>query len=285
MESSSAASVPLLSPIDEAPHDVTTNQPPPLPPMPPLPVATVHVDNPTIFNESQLTEASGLTHSAPSVSAHTSSATSTGSGDHGLTGKTSDKTSNDKNNGKEVMNENEDEDFYSTGFGIGDDEDDEEKSQTLSINHYSSDQYDLNERVSYFMERRLIVSPYRSAVEAVYMVKALSIVRSQKAMKKPDIALKVQEIYKELIKSIPEDRFGELGLKQKMMQGYFRAKKNSPAGILAKAEDIITKVRGTGALIKGIGTPLHRIPSGKSLSDIRMEFIIEKYKENVEKVM
>ncbi len=31
--------------------------------------------------------------------------------------------------------------------------------------------------------------------------------------------------------------------------------------------------------LKGIGTPLHDIPSGKSLMDVKDDFVLEKYKE------
>ena len=31
--------------------------------------------------------------------------------------------------------------------------------------------------------------------------------------------------------------------------------------------------------LKGIGTPLHDIPSGKSLMDVKDNFILDKYKE------
>ena len=83
-------------------------------------------------------------------------------------------------------------------------------------------------------------------------------------MKKPGVALKVQATYKELINSIPTGRFTDFGLKDKMLQRYFRAKTNSPAGLLTKVEDSLQKARVMATKLKGIGTPLHDIPSGKS---------------------
>jgi hypothetical protein len=129
------------------------------------------------------------------------------------------------------------------------------------------------------MGRIPITSNNRMAVETVYMIEAYTIVRSVKTMKKPDVAMKVQATYKELINLIPTNRFSDFGLKDKMLQGYFRAKtKNSPAGLLTKAEDSIAKARVMATKLKGFGTPLHEIPSGKSLMDVKENFILEKYK-------
>ena len=69
-----------------------------------------------------------------------------------------------------------------------------------------------------------------------------------------------------------------------MLQGYFRAKTNSPAGLLTKAEDSIAKARVMATKLKGFGTPLHEIPSGKSLMDVKENFILEKYKEHLGEV-
>ena len=41
------------------------------------------------------------------------------------------------------------------------------------------------------------------AVEKLYMIKAYTIVRTVKTMKKPNVPLKVQAMYKELINLIP----------------------------------------------------------------------------------
>ena len=157
-------------------------------------------------------------------------------------------------------------------------------SDTGSMNDYSANNYPLNERVSFFMERRAIASNNRAAVEAAYIIEALTLVRSAATMKKPDVALKVQETYKSLIHAIPNNRFADDGIKTKMLQGYFRAKKNSPAGMLIKAEDTMGKVRAMAASIQGIGTPLHKLPSGKGLRDVWMEFVEKKYKEHLPEV-
>jgi hypothetical protein len=100
-------------------------------------------------------------------------------------------------------------------------------------------------------------------------------------MKKPDVAQKVQEVYKDLVNSIPSNQFGESDTKEIMLQGYYRAKKSSSLGLLKNAEDVMTKVRAMSASIKRIGTPLSDIPSGKSLGDVRFAFIVNKYKEQL----
>ena len=52
------------------------------------------------------------------------------------------------------------------------------------------------------MERRPISAANRIVVEYVYMIEALTTVRSLKTIHKPEIAAKVQAKYKELIKSL-----------------------------------------------------------------------------------
>ncbi len=59
-----------------------------------------------------------------------------------------------------------------------------------------------------------------------------------------------------------------------MAEKYFRAKSNSPEGFLTKATDVLKNVRVVAAGIKGIGTPLHQIPSGKSLTDMKNQFML-----------
>jgi hypothetical protein len=58
---------------------------------------------------------------------------------------------------------------------------------------------------------------------------------------------------------------------------YFCAKTNSAEGFLIKATDVLKNVRALAAGIRGVGTPLHQIPSGKSLTDMKNEFILKKY--------
>ena len=169
-----------------------------------------------------------------------------------------------------------DDDFHTTG---GTSLDDNYTASDSGLNYYSAKEYPINERVHYFMGRAPINSSNRMAVEMVYMIEAYTIVRSAKMMKKPDVALKVQATYKELINAIPTNHFTDFGLKDKMLQGYFRAKTNSPAGLLTKVEDSLQKARVMSTKLKGIGTPLHDIPSGKSLMDVKDNFVLEKYKE------
>ena len=64
-----------------------------------------------------------------------------------------------------------------------------------------------------------------------------------------------------------------------MAETYSRAKTNSAEGFLTKATDVLKNVRSLAAGIRGIGTPLHQIPSGKSLMDMKNEFILKKYHE------
>ena len=88
------------------------------------------------------------------------------------------------------------------------------------------------------------------AVETVYMIKVYTIVRSTKTMKKLDMALKVQATYKELINSIPTSRFTDFGLKDKMLQGYFRANKQS-CRVVDESEGLSPKGQGHVNEIEG----------------------------------
>jgi hypothetical protein len=62
-----------------------------------------------------------------------------------------------------------------------------------------------------------------------------------------------------------------------MEEKYFRAKGTSADGFLTKANEVLKNVRALGAGIRGVGTPLHQIPSGKSLTDMRNEFILKRW--------
>ncbi len=58
---------------------------------------------------------------------------------------------------------------------------------------------------------------------------------------------------------------------------YFRAKGTSADGLLTKANEVLKNVRALAAGTRGVGTPLHQIPSGRSLRDMRNEFILKKW--------
>jgi hypothetical protein len=75
------------------------------------------------------------------------------------------------------------------------------------------------------------------------------------------------------------NRFADASVKIKMAEKYYRAKTNSAEGFLTKATGVLNNVRSLAAGIRGIGTPLHQIPSGKSLMDMKNEFILKKYHE------
>jgi hypothetical protein len=127
------------------------------------------------------------------------------------------------------------------------------------------------------MERRPIAASNRVAVEAVYMVEALTMVKSIKTMRKPEIAQRLQDKYRAFINAIPLERFSDRSLKVTMEAKYFRTKGMSADGLLTKANDVLKKVCVMAAGIRGIDTPLHQIPSGRSLMDMRNEFILKNW--------
>ena len=75
-------------------------------------------------------------------------------------------------------------------------------------------------------------------------------------------------------------RFADASVKMDMTEKYYHAMTNSPGGFLTKATDVLKKVRAMATGIRGIGTPLHQIPSGKSLMDMKNEFIMKKFSES-----
>ncbi len=142
---------------------------------------------------------------------------------------------------------------------------------------YTANQYDVHEHTAHYMEHRPISAANRIAVEAVYMVEALTLVKSMRTMRRQEIAERVQEKYKAFIRSIPIDRFSDSTIRAMMLEKYYRAKGTSADGLLTKATDVLKNVRAIAAGIRGVGTPLHQIPSGRSLCDMRNEFILTKW--------
>jgi hypothetical protein len=147
----------------------------------------------------------------------------------------------------------------------------------FEITDYTADTYKVHERTAHFMERRPIAALNRIAVEAVYMEEALTILKSMKTMRKAEIAQHVQDKYKAFINAIPIERFSDRSLKVMMEAKYFRAKGMSADGLLTKANDVLKNVHVMAAGIRGVGTPLHQIPSGRSLMDMQNEFILKKW--------
>jgi hypothetical protein len=77
------------------------------------------------------------------------------------------------------------------------------------------------------MERHPISAANRCAVEAVYMVKALTLVKSMRMMHRQEIAERIQDKYKAFIRSIPIDRFSDCTIRAMMLEKYYRAKGTS----------------------------------------------------------
>ena len=74
------------------------------------------------------------------------------------------------------------------------------------------------------------------------MIEALTLVKSMKTMRKPEVAQHLQERYKGFIRSIPLTRFSDASIKVKMEEKYFRAKGTSADGLLTKANEVLKNV-------------------------------------------
>jgi len=159
--------------------------------------------------------------------------------------------------------------------GIGDDG----NIDDFAITEFTSDDFEVNERCRYYMDNILITSENRAAVEFVYMVEADTIVRSQNTLRKPELAAKLLEKYKQLISLVPSGRFGECGLQAVMCHKYFKAKKSSASGLQEKVKLVKPQVQ---ALCRTLN--LTKLPSGRGINDVKMEYIIQKYRETMGEV-
>ncbi len=152
-----------------------------------------------------------------------------------------------------IDEQQEDGDSVARYLGGEDGEDEDENT----ITDYTASQYDINKCVSQFMGRVPISLNICVAVEAAYMVEAITLVKSMQTMKKPEIAAASQDKYKAFLGALPLSCFADASVKVRMAEKYFRAKSNSPEGFLTKATDVLKNVRAVAAGIKGIGTLLH----------------------------
>ncbi len=103
------------------------------------------------------------------------------------------------------------------------------------ITDYTTGRFDIHDRVNHFMGDVPISLQNRVAVEAAYMVEALTSVRSMHAMQKTEIAPLVHDKYKSFIHMTPLQRFTDTTVRIKMVKKYFRAKSNSPDGFYTKS--------------------------------------------------
>lgn len=146
------------------------------------------------------------------------------------------------------------------------------------LNDYSSDQFSLSERRSYFMDRQVITAQNRSAVEFVYMIEAESLTRQGGTKGKAEVKTILYSKYIELIRAIPSSHFGEWGLREAMIERYYGAKKGGASGFYLKVVDVKKRVQAVTRKIDGIGTPLSKIPSGRGIRDVIDKFILDDYK-------
>lgn len=144
----------------------------------------------------------------------------------------------------------------------------------FGITEFTSDEFEVNERCSYYMNRGPITTENRAAVEFVYMIEADTLVRSQNTLRKPELAVKLLEKYKQLIEAIPVDRFGSYGLRNIMLVKYYGAKTGSASGIQDKIKTIKRHVQ---ELVRDL--QLNKLPSGRGIIDMKNKYIAEKYRD------
>jgi hypothetical protein len=84
------------------------------------------------------------------------------------------------------------------------------------ITNYTASQFDIHKRISHFMGWVPISVHNWVTVETVYMVKAVTLMKSMQSMKKPEIAQHPRDKYKLFIRALPLDCFADASVKIKM---------------------------------------------------------------------
>jgi hypothetical protein len=96
----------------------------------------------------------------------------------------------------------------------------------------------IEERIIYFMGHVPIPANNCVALEAAYMVEAITLVRSMWSMRKAEIAVLVQDKYKSFICALPLSCFADASVKVKIEEKDFRAKSNRPDEFSTKGNEV-----------------------------------------------
>ena len=144
------------------------------------------------------------------------------------------------------------------------------------------DEFEINERCSYYMDCATITLSNCQAVEFVYMIESETLCRGENTMKLADLKTKIFEHYRSLIRAIRPARFSEFDLQEKMILKIFNAKaqNGSATGHYAKTMEVKAKVQ---AIVRQIPT-LPKLPSGKDIIDVRDDYILHEYKSEMGEV-
>ena len=176
-----------------------------------------------------------------------------------------DEVQNEADEGNNVFNVNDNDDF----------EDDSDGMHGFS----SGNEFTVTERCSFYMDRALITSNNRQAVEFVYMIEAETLCRGENTMKLPELKEKIFNRYKALIRAIPATRFGEAGLREQMCIriSNSKTKDGSAGGHYKRTLDAKSVVQD---VIRSIPN-LSKLPSGRDIIDVRNSYILKKYKQEM----
>ncbi len=169
-------------------------------------------------------------------------------------------------------------DEYEDDLGAG-----ESSSRRNEMHGFSSgNEFELNERCRYYMDGASITPQNRQAVEFVYMIEALTLVRGENTMRRSEMWDKVINRYKLLIRAIPDKRFSQFDLQNAMIARMHNSKvaNGSAKGLYDKAEKVKACVQ---LIIQQIPT-LPKLPSGRDIFDVRNDFILREYKKEMGKV-
>jgi hypothetical protein len=143
----------------------------------------------------------------------------------------------------------------------------------------SGNEFTVTERCSFYMDRAVITSNNRQAVEFVYMIEAETLCRGENTMRLPELKEKIIKRYKALICAIPATQFSEPSLQEQMCVriSNSKAKEGSAGGHYNWTVDAKSVVQD---IIRSIPN-LSKLPSGRDIIDICNSYILEKYKQEM----
>jgi hypothetical protein len=242
---------------------------------PEAPVEVINTTGRRTIVESQLTTSTGLGDDFLSSSDDNEDEADDGNGGIGRNG-----------NGGGIGGDGNDEDgndltnFFDSNSG-GDGFDDQSNDGMHGFS--SGNEFEINERCSYYMDRAPITSGNRQAVEFVYMIEAETLCRGENTLKRPELAEKNFQRYKSLIRKIPISRFGQYGLQDSMLTRIYnsKAEKGSASGHYRTTVKVKATVQN---VIRDIPT-LPKLPSGRDIKDVRNDYIFRAYKAEMGMVL
>lgn len=141
--------------------------------------------------------------------------------------------------------------------------------------------YSFMERLSHYMERRLINQGNRKTVELAIMIEAGTLVRDRHQMKKEERERLFLSEYTNIIRTIPDSNFESAGIRTEMLRYYKGARKKEMDGgrMWRYYEDQLNEVKKFAYKFPGVAN-ISQLPSGTNqLRQMRRSMVLKLWKE------